>query len=81
MSDILVRDVDPELERRLKESARAHQRSLSDEVKTLLRSKLAAPEDHRRLGTEMRNMLLPEDRGDDLVFEYKGDMPKPPDFD
>jgi hypothetical protein len=29
----------------------------------------------------MFDSILPEDRGDDLVFEYRGDLPKPPDFE
>jgi hypothetical protein len=33
------------------------------------------------MGEWMRSLVKPEDRGDDLVFEYRGDFPKPPDFD
>jgi hypothetical protein len=35
----------------------------------------------RGLGTELHHMIRPEDRGDDLVFEYSGGFPKPPTFD
>jgi plasmid stability protein len=80
MADFLIRDMDPKLKRRLQESARAHGRSLSDEAKDIIREKLIEKPDQRKLGTEMFNMIRPEDRGDDLVFEYHGEMPKPPDF-
>ncbi len=33
------------------------------------------------MGTWLFNLLPEEYRGDDLVFEYKGDFPKPPEFD
>ena len=79
MADFLIRDMDPKLKRRLQERARAHGRSLSDEAKDIIREKLIEKPDQRKLGTEMFNMIRPEDRGDDLVFEYHGEMPKPPD--
>lgn len=81
MADVLIRDLDPQLKRRLQERARAHGRSLSEEAKEIIRDKLGEKADQRRLGTEMYNMIGPEDRGDDLVFEYRGEMPKPPDFE
>jgi hypothetical protein len=28
----------------------------------------------------MFESIRPEDRGDDLIFEYKGDLSEPPDF-
>ena len=80
MADFLIRDMGPKLKRRLQERARAHGRSLSDEAKDIIREKLIEKPDQRKLGTEMFNMIRPEDRGDDLVFEYHGEMPKPPDF-
>jgi hypothetical protein len=36
---------------------------------------------NRGLGTELYNMIRPEDRGEDFVFEYSGEFPKPPIFD
>jgi plasmid stability protein len=80
MADFLIRDMDPKLKRRLQDSARAHGRSLSDEAKYIIREKLIDKPDQRKLGTEMFNMIRAEDRGDDLVFEYDSEMPKPPDF-
>ena len=37
MSDVLIRDIDPDLSRRIKESAQRNQHSLSDEIKDLIR--------------------------------------------
>jgi plasmid stability protein len=81
MADVLIRNLDPQLKRRLQERARTHGRSLSEEAKEIIRDKLSEKVDQRKLGTEMFNMMKPEYRGDDLVFEYRGDMPKPPDFE
>jgi hypothetical protein len=89
MTDLLVTDVDPELLRRLEESAQKHGRSLSDEAKRLIRIELSKaaprsfPETTRaveggNLGTRMRELIRPEDRGDDLIFEYREHDPKPP---
>jgi hypothetical protein len=38
------------------------------------------PDPELKMGTFLNSLVRPEDRGDDLVFEYKGDFPKPPDF-
>jgi plasmid stability protein len=81
MADVLIRNLDPQLKRRLQERARTHGRSLSEEAKEIIRDKLSEKADQRKLGTEMFEMIRPEDRGDDLVFEYRGEMPKPPDFE
>ncbi len=43
MSDILIRDVPPELQRRIEERAHANKRSLSREIELLIQSGLAAP--------------------------------------
>jgi hypothetical protein len=53
---------------------------LSDEAKALLQKGLLETQDHRKLGTEMFNLVRPEDRGDDLIFEVPAVMSKPPDF-
>ena len=81
MSDLLVRDIDDDLKRLIEDRARAHRRSLSDEVKALLREKLSNARDNRKLGTEMFSFVLPEDRGDDLVFEIPGEVGPPPDLE
>jgi hypothetical protein len=54
---------------------------MSAEAIALLRQALVNSGDDRKLGTEMFNMIRPEDRGSDLVFEYRGKMSEPPHFD
>lgn len=81
MADLLIRKIDPKLKDKLKKHARAHGRSLSDEVKTVLDTAMKGPEPERKMGTWMRSLLPAEFRGDDLVFEYSGEFPKPPEFD
>jgi hypothetical protein len=79
--DLLVRDIEDDLKRLIEDSARTHRRSLSEEVKILLREKLVDQNGSRKLGTEMFNLVRPEDRGDDLVFEIPGEISPPPDFE
>ena len=81
MADLLIRNIEPQLKRRLAEKAREHKQSLSQEAKELLHRALAAPEDTRKLGTLMFESIRPEDRGDDLVFQVPGDIGAPPDFE
>ena len=81
MPDLLVRDIDDDLKRLIEDRARSHRRSLSDEVKALLRERLVQTHDGRKLGTEMFNLVRPEDRGDDLVFEIPGEVSPPPDLE
>jgi plasmid stability protein len=83
MTDLLIRKIDRKLKNELEKRARANGRSLSDEAKTLLNQAVNphGPPPGIGMGTWMRSLLPPEYRGDDLVFEYKGDFPKPPDFD
>jgi antitoxin FitA len=81
VSDLLVRDIDDDLKQLIEDSAREHRRSLSEEVKVLLREKLIRSQDGRKLGTEMFSLVRPEDRGDDLVFEIREEVRPPPDFE
>jgi antitoxin FitA len=81
MSDLLIRGIDPELKRRLEESARKHDRSLSEEAKALLQQALAMQSGERKLGTLMRQLLPPESRSNDYVFEIPGEAGPPPDFE
>jgi hypothetical protein len=69
------------MKRQIQDRARAHGRSLSEEAKLLLNHALTAPEPQQNLGDWMRNLVPPEYRGDDLVFEFRDDFPKPPDFE
>jgi plasmid stability protein len=85
MPDLLIRDIDPEIWQQLEERARKHGQSLSDEASSLIRKGLIMPmvasEGERGLGTIMMELIRPEDRGDDLIFEYRGDVSNPPDFE
>jgi len=80
-TDLLIRQVDPKLKSELRKRARAHGRSLSDEAKSLLADALEPPRPQAGMGTLMRRLVPAEYRGDDLVFEYKGAFPKPPEFE
>ncbi len=81
MTDLVIKNIDPELRRRLAASAEKHSQSLSDEAKALLSKALAPDISGRKLGSEMFDSIRPEDRGDDLVFENRGDFPEPPKFE
>ena len=81
MTDLLIRRIPASVKRKIEERARAHRRSLSNEAIAMLRQALVGPGNERKLGTEMFNMIRPEDRGDDLIFEVSGDVSKPPDFE
>lgn len=81
MSDLLIRKMTPHMKRQIQQRARAHGRSMSDEAKLLITRGLNSPDQELRMGTWLAGLVRPEDRGDDLVFEYRGDFPKPPDFE
>src|ERR1700754_4058096 len=81
MTDLLIREIDPELKAALKERARAPGRSLSEEAKAMLRRGLAEPASPGGLGTRLFSMLPDEFRGDDLVFEVPSGPLEPPDFE
>jgi plasmid stability protein len=81
MSDLLIRGIDQKLKRRIQESAVKNNRSLSEEAKLLIQRALATDNSNRKLGTEMFNLVRPEDRGDDLIFEIAGEIREPPDFE
>lgn len=81
MSDLLIRKIDPALKRELEKRARANGRSLSDEAKTVLDKAINESNAPKKMGTLMFNLLPPEHRGDDLVFEVPDQVRKPPDFE
>ncbi|MEA2896727.1 MAG: hypothetical protein QOJ84_2342 [Bradyrhizobium sp.] len=81
MTDLLIRDIDPDLMLLIEQRARIHNRNVSEEVKALIRAGLDGSEHGRKMGTWMRNLVPPEYRGDDLVFEYRGPGSPPSDFD
>jgi hypothetical protein len=81
VTDLLIRNIEPHLKRQIEKAARKNHQTLSDAAKNLIRKGLAAPKEEIGMGTLLRDLVPPEYRGDDLVFEYHGEMPKPPDFE
>lgn len=81
MSDLLIRNIKPQLKRQLAERARKHGQSLSAEAQELIQRGLSVPDPEKDMGAYLYSLVRPEDRGDDLVFEIKGDIVPPPDFE
>jgi plasmid stability protein len=85
MSDILVRNLDPDLKRRLVARAKANKRSLSGEVQEILARTLApalSPVGQGRgLGTKLVDAFRAADA--EGLFNYQRDpgMRPPPDFE
>ncbi|MBM3564221.1 MAG: hypothetical protein FJX16_11205 [Alphaproteobacteria bacterium] len=73
MPDILLRDVSPELKRQIEDLAHGHNRSLSSEIKMLLKSALSQSTRARGvrltggLGTKLKGLISAEDWTDDFV--------------
>jgi plasmid stability protein len=61
MTDILIRNLNPELESLLREKAKATGKSISDVAKALIRKGLVEPSVERGLGTGIRNLLNDQD--------------------
>ena len=80
MSDLLIRNIKPELKRQLVERARKHGKSLSAEAEELIRRGLAVPGPERNLGEWLYSLVDERHRGDDLVFDVPGDSIRPPDL-
>jgi antitoxin FitA len=77
---LLIRNIDPRLRWQLADSARRHRRSLSEEARILLENELLGPLYQRKMGTALMELVPEEYRGDDLVFEIRGEVSEPPDF-
>jgi hypothetical protein len=80
MVDLLIRDIDAALKRRLEDLARRHGRSLSEEAKLLIRRGVADAPSEVGFGTRLFSMLPDEFRTDDLVFQIPDDVIEPPDL-
>ena len=80
MSDLLIRNIDPKLKRRLEARARKSGRSLSEEAKTLISKALAETSLRRGLGTELAERFRAVGT---LELELPSDEPPrpPPDFE
>jgi plasmid stability protein len=77
MVDLLIRNLEPQLERELRQRARASGKSLSEAAQDLLRKGLIAPRLEYGLGTKLRNMLGPDGFVDlDIPRDMK-DRPPP----
>lgn len=81
LTDLLVRDVEPQLKHRIAQSARKSGNSLSAEAKKLIERGLARSEQSEGIGTLLFSLVRDEDRGDDLVFEVPDVPSPPPDFE
>jgi plasmid stability protein len=80
MSGLLIRNVPDRIKRQLQQRARVNGHSLSEEAKFLLRKALSVPEPQQNVWDRMRNLVPPEHRGDDLVFDFPDGPPTPPDL-
>ena len=84
MADILLRDIPPEMKRQIKDLAHGHRRSLSNEVKHLLERALSqAPraQGASGLGTQLKQLIAPEDWTDDFLQPRDQDERPAPDFE
>ena len=80
MTDLLIRNIDPRLKRRIEESARKNKHSLSQEAKELLRRGLSSTDYPKKFGTWLFGLIPDEYRGDDIVFERHDPARPPPDL-
>jgi plasmid stability protein len=80
MTDLLIRNIDPKLKRRLEARARRSGRSLSEEAKTLIGKALAETTPKRGLGTELVELFRAA--GNLELEERPRELPRqPPDFE
>jgi plasmid stability protein len=82
MSDILIRNVRPELKREIEERARRDKRSLSHEIEALLQRSLALTEPAGPgLGTKLSQIFPKEYRMEDFLPPRDSAERPPPDFE
>ncbi len=81
MSDLLIRNIKPQLKRKLVERAKKHGNSLSAEAQEVMERGLSAPVPEKDMAAYLYSLIRPEDRGDDLVFEIKGEIGPAPDLE
>ncbi|QGM99272.1 FitA-like ribbon-helix-helix domain-containing protein [Methylocystis parvus] len=87
MSDILLRNIPPEMKRRIEDLAHGHRRSLSSEVKLLLERALSQSqrtESSREtggLGTRLKGLVASEDWTDDFIRPRDRSERPAPDFE
>jgi plasmid stability protein len=82
VADLLIRNIKPQLKRRLAERARKSGRSMSDEVKSLIEKGMhTSPQPPKRLGDFLYSLVEDRDRGHDLTFERNDLYSPPPNFE
>ena len=80
MTDLLIRNIDPKLKRRLEARARRSGRSLSEEAKALISQAMVATKSARGLGTELVELF--RSAGPLELEERRPEAPRrPPDFE
>jgi plasmid stability protein len=80
MTDLLIRNIDPKLKRRLEARARRSGRSLSEEAKALISRAMAETQPARGLGTELVKLFRAV--GPVEIEERPFQAPRrPPDFE
>jgi hypothetical protein len=79
MTDLLLRDLDPSLEREIRKRASESGESLSKAAQTLIRRGLIPQASKTGFGTELRNLVAPIDYVD-LDIPRAGKSRPPPDF-
>ena len=81
MSDLLIRNIKPQLKRKLAERARKHGQSLSAEAQEVMERGLSVSLAPEKLGTFLFSLAEDRHRGDDLLFERNDVVSPPPDFE
>ena len=81
MSNLLIRNIKPQLKRQIAERARKQGQSLSAEAQDLIQRGLSAPSPQGNMGEWLYSLVDEKYRGDDLVFEIPGDGIKRHDFE
>ncbi|MEF3367290.1 hypothetical protein V3H18_12170 [Methylocystis sp. 9N] len=84
MTNILLRDVPPDLKRQIEELAQAHKTSLSSEIKALLEralrqsARFAEARSQGGLGTKLKSLVAEADWTDDFIRPRdKSERPAP----
>ena len=83
MAQLIVRNLDETVRDRLRERARAHNRSMEAEVREILNAAVATGHDERRAGIGTRISQLFAEHGvrPGEIEEMRGGDPRPMDFE
>ncbi len=80
MATLTIRNVDPELQKRLRVRAAQHGRSMESELRHILKEALGESEPELSLAESIRRRFAPFGGVDDLVLPPREPMPEPPEF-